>query len=147
MADKVDGPRIVVGVDGSQPSRLALRWAVRQAELTGSTVDAIHAWDMPIAYSMGSVVADPDELEKAAEQVLADTVLEEVGAHPAVPVRGRVAMGNTAAVLIRAASGANLLVVGSRGHGGFVGALLGSVSQHCVHHATCPVVVVRDPQH
>jgi nucleotide-binding universal stress UspA family protein len=145
MADIVKKPRIVVGIDGSQASRLALRWAVRQAELTGATVDAIHTWDMPAFYGVVPVTVNPDELEKAAEEVVASTVLDVVGAHPPVSVRSRVAQGNPAAVLIRAARDAELLVVGSRGHGGFVGALLGSVGQHCVHHAPCPVVVIRGP--
>ena len=143
MADTVTGRRIVVGIDGSQPSRLALQWAMRQAELTGATVDAIHAWDMPPINDPALVVVMPDDLKNAAERVVADTILEVAGAHPAVPVRGRAVQGYPATVLIRAAQDADLLVVGSRGHGGFVGALLGSVSQHCVHHATCPVVVIR----
>jgi nucleotide-binding universal stress UspA family protein len=91
-------------------------------------------------------VVDPDELEKAAERVVANAVVDVAGAHPSVPVRGRALQGNPAAVLIRAARDAELLVVGSRGHGGFVGALLGSVGQHCVHHASCPVVIIRGPE-
>ena len=102
-------PRIVAGVDGSPSSLAAMRWAVRQAELTGATVDAISA---------------------------------TVGASR-VRVSAQVKEGNAAQVLLDAASGADLLVVGSRGHGGFAEALLGSVSQHCVHHAPCAVVVVR----
>jgi nucleotide-binding universal stress UspA family protein len=133
----------VVGIDGSQPSRLALQWAMRQAELTGATVDAIHAWDVPAIYGMTPLVVMPDGMENAAERMVTDTVLEEAGAHPVVSVRGRAVRGHPAAVLIGAAGGADLLVVGSRGHGGFAGALLGSVSQHCIHHATCPVVVIR----
>ena len=137
--------RIVVGIDGSQPSRLALQWAMRQAKLTGATVDAIHVWDTPAIYGQTPAVVMPDVMENAAERLVADTILEVAGAHPAVPVRGRAVQGYPAAVLIGAAQDADLLVVGSRGHGGFVGALLGSVSQHCIHHATCPVVVIRGP--
>lgn len=147
MADTVNERRIVVGVDGSEPSKLALRWAVRQAELTGATVDAVHAWQMPVTFGMAPVFVSADELAKAGEQMLVDTVSEVVGAHPPVTVRARVVQGHPASVLIRAAQDAELLVLGSRGHGGFVGALLGSVSQHCVHHAHCPVVVIRGPHH
>jgi nucleotide-binding universal stress UspA family protein len=75
--------------------------------------------------------------------MLTDT-LNELGIEPPVTVRATVAEGHPADVLVRAARGADLLVVGSRGHGGFAGSLLGSVSQYCVHHAACPVLVVRD---
>ena len=143
MADLENAQRIVVGIDGSQPSRLALQWAMRQAELTGATVDAIHVWDVPAVYGMTPLVVMPDDMENAAERMVTDTVLEVAGAHPAVSVHGRAVRGYPAAVLLGAAQGADLLVVGSRGHGGFVGALLGSVSQLCIHHATCPVVVIR----
>ena len=135
----------MVGFDGSQPSRLALQWAVRQAELTGATVEAIHTWDVPANIGIAPVAVDLDVMEQAAQHVMANGVSEVERRHASVPVRGRVVQGNAAAVLIRAARDADLLVVGSRGHGGFVGALLGSVSQHCVHHATCPVVVIRGP--
>ena len=147
MGGMADTPerRIVVGIDGSQPSRLALQWAMRQGELTGATVDVIHAWEMPLIYGTVPVVVMPDDMEVVAEGLVADTISAVAGTGPAMPVRGRAVHGNPAAVLIEAAQDADLLVVGSRGHGGFVGALLGSVSQHCVHHATCPVVVVRSP--
>jgi nucleotide-binding universal stress UspA family protein len=141
-----DDRRIVVGVDGSQTSRLALQWAMRQAKLTGATVDAILAWEMPPTYGMPPVAVLPDDLEDAAKRVVTDAVSQVADAHPGVSVHGRTMQGNAAAVLIRAAEDADLLVVGNRGHGGFVGALLGSVSQHCVHHATCPVVVIRSPR-
>ncbi|MFC7483306.1 universal stress protein [Luedemannella flava] len=88
-------------------------------------------------------MVDGEDLADAAQQSLAGVVGEASAAYPDVVVRQRVLRGHPAAVLIDAASRADLLVVGSHGHGGFVGALLGSVSQHCAHHATCPVVVVR----
>lgn len=130
---------------GRQPSRLAMQWAMRQPELTGATADAIHAWYVPVSYGTVPIVVMADDVEVVAEGLMADTISGAAGTDPAVPVRGRVVMGNPAAVLIGAAQDASLLVVGSRGHGGFVGALLGSVSQHCVHHASCPVVVIRSP--
>jgi nucleotide-binding universal stress UspA family protein len=145
MVDIVKARRIVVGVDGSVPSKLALRWAVRQATLTGAMVDAIHTWDVPTTFDMPPVFVNPTEIEKNAEQTLVDAVSDVVGAHCPVAVRARVVQGHPASVLLRTSRNAALLVLGSRGRGGFVGALLGSVSQHCVHHATCPVVVVRAP--
>jgi nucleotide-binding universal stress UspA family protein len=134
--------RIVVGVDGSEPSRAALRWAVRQAELTGAEVEAVLAWHYPSAYGWAPSV-DVD-LGSLAGVALADILAEVLGQEPAVTVRSSVVEGPTAPVLLDAAKGADLLVVGSRGHGGFAGALLGSVSQHCVQHGRCPVVVIRD---
>ncbi len=142
-----DTSRIVVGVDGSAASRAAFRWAVRQAELTGATVQAMTAWQYPVAsggYAWAPVsVLDSTDLQEAAEKTLADEVSEVVGSRTDITVRPEAVEGNPAQVLLEAAADADLLVVGSRGHGGFASALLGSVSQHCVHHANCPVVIIR----
>lgn len=137
--------RIVVGVDGSESSAQALRWAVRQARLTGSALEAVSSWEYPAYYGWGGTVLDDTaaDLEGNARQMLAEAVREAAGAHPGVDIRTRVECGVPARVLLDAAEGAALLVVGSRGRGGFVGALLGSVGQHCVQHAPCPVVIVR----
>ncbi len=137
------GRRIVVGVDGSGPSKAALAWAVRQARLTGAVVEAVIGWEFPTTYGYPVPVSDVN-WEELAENVLADAVAEVAGAAGQVEISRKVAEGNAAQVLLDASAGAELLVVGSRGHGGFVEALLGSVGQHCVHHATCPVVVIRD---
>ena len=135
--------RIVVGVDGSLSSREALRWAVRQAMLTGSVVDAVIAWHDPASYAgYGWLIADTCKADDAAE-TLTEAVDSTIAAGSAVTVRQRVVEGTAARVLLDAARGADLLVVGSRGHGGFAGMLLGSVSQHCVVHAPCPVVIIR----
>jgi nucleotide-binding universal stress UspA family protein len=142
-----DVPRIVVGVDGSAASRAAFRWAVRQAELTGATVQAITAWQYPVAtggYAWAPVaVLDCNDLQEAAEKTLADEISEVVGARTDIKLLPQAVEGNPAQVLLDATAGADLLVVGSRGHGGFASALLGSVSQHCVHHAACPVLIIR----
>ena len=142
-----DTSRIVVGVDGSAASRAAFRWAVRQAELTGATVQAMTAWQYPVAsggYAWAPVaVLDSTDLQEAAEKTLTDEVSEVVGTRTDITVRPQAVEGNPAQVLLEAAADADLLVVGSRGHGGFAGALLGSVSQHCVHHANCPVLIIR----
>jgi nucleotide-binding universal stress UspA family protein len=142
-------PRIVVGVDGSPSSRAALVWAVRQAELTGASVEAVIAWHYPVLVGgvpfapMGAVyTADYGEF---AATVLNGVLLETVDPDGPVKVSSTVREGNAAQVLLEASVGADLLVVGSRGHGGFTEAMLGSVSQACVHHARCPVVIVRAP--
>jgi nucleotide-binding universal stress UspA family protein len=134
--------RLVVGVDGSASSRAALRWAVRQAELTGGTVAAITVWNYPIFYGM-EIAGAFDDIQHAAERVLAETV-DTIKDTP-VRIRQEVIQGNTAQVLLEAATDADLLVVGTRGHGGFAGALLGSVSNQCAQHAPCPVVIVPEP--
>ena len=136
--------RIVVGVDGSVPSMEALTWAVRQAELTGAVVEAVIAWDFPMYYGYAAPAIDVD-WDGIATQVVTKAIAEVAARSLATAViRPKVVQGNAAEVLLQAAAGADLLVVGSRGHGGFVEALLGSVGQHAVHHAKCPVVVIRD---
>ena len=135
--------RIVVGVDGSDSAQRALDWALRHAALTGAVVDAVLAWQYPVNY--GWVMTDQDaQLSDLARQTLDKAIAEASHVAPDVVVRGHVVEQNPARALLDACEGADLLVVGSRGHGGFVGALLGSVSQHCVHHAPCPVLVMRD---
>jgi nucleotide-binding universal stress UspA family protein len=134
---------IVVGVDGSVPSKAALAWAVQQARLTGAVVEAVIAWEFPATYGYPVLVSDVN-WEELAGQVVTDAIGEVCGSAGDVAVRHKVVEGNAAQVLVAASAGAELLVVGSRGHGGFVEALLGSVGQHCVHHATCPVVVIRE---
>ena len=138
---------LVVGVDGSRQSIDALRWAARQARITGARLDAVIAWQYPIAASgLGFVPAaeiDDIDYEGLAAATLS-TAIDQAGDIPAtVEIRQIVASGDASTVLLRAAEGADLLVVGSRGHGTFAEALLGSVSNRCVHHATCPVVVMR----
>ena len=149
MPEQPDGKghRIVAGVDGSASSVEALRWAVWQAGLTGGTVDAVIAWQPPAASGLawGLSVADETDYGEIAAKVLADAVGQAVHAGSKARVRPVVAEGNAAEVLLDAADGADLLVVGCRGHGGFARALLGSVSQHCTHHSRCPVVVIRGP--
>jgi nucleotide-binding universal stress UspA family protein len=135
--------RIVVGVDGSPSSREALRWAVRQAALNGSVVDAVIAWHDPASYAgYAWLIADTCGADLAAK-TLSETVDNAIPAGSTVVVRQRVIEGHAARVLLDAAHGADLLVVGSHGRGGFTGMLLGSVSQHCAHHSPCPVVITR----
>jgi nucleotide-binding universal stress UspA family protein len=136
--------RIVVGVDGSETSKQALRWAVHQAELTGDTLEAITTWHIPSA-AYGAPVPLPTgyDFQQMSQQTLDDAVHEVLGDDPAVKASTMVTEGQAAHTLLEAAKGADLLVVGSRGHGSLTGMLLGSVSEHCVAHSPCPVVVVR----
>jgi nucleotide-binding universal stress UspA family protein len=136
--------RIVVGVDGSVHSQEALRWAIGQARLTGQPVEAVTSWSIPVDYGIGGAGAiSAYDWEGAATDTLKDTVAHVVEPPDADRVSQRVVMGHPARVLLDAAEDAALLVVGSRGRGGFTGMLLGSVSQHVVARAACPVVVVR----
>jgi nucleotide-binding universal stress UspA family protein len=143
-------PRIVVGVDGSLTSDTARRWAVGQAQLTGGTVDAVIAWHCPppiVGFGMVPIGAyDSSPFRELADKTVA-AAISRAGTARDVTVHAVVQEGNVAHVLLTVAEGADLLVVGSRGHGGFAGLLLGSVSQHSVHHAPCPVVVIRDSEH
>lgn len=132
---------IVVGVDGSAGSVCALRWALEQAQLSGATVQAINAWEYPNMYGSYPLASDID-WRSNAQQIL-DVALNAVVGLDTAKVSTTVVEGHPATVLLEASVGAELLVVGNRGHGGFVEALLGSVSQHVITHATCPVVVIR----
>jgi len=135
--------RIVVGVDGSVSSKAALAWALRQASLTGAVVEAVTAWDFPAVTGYPVGVGGVD-WEGMATQALSDAIAGVAAGAESAKITSRVMKGNPAQLLLQESAGADLLVVGSRGHGGFVEALLGSTGQHCVQHATCPVVVIRD---
>jgi nucleotide-binding universal stress UspA family protein len=135
-------PRIVVGVDGFEPSTAALRWAIHQAKLTGAVVEAVTAWHTPAGTGLVSPGDMPD-YQDAARADLCEAITEVCAVGPDVQVCPRVVEGRAGQVLVDAAEEAELLVIGSRGHGGLTGASLGSVGQFCVHHAPCPVVIMR----
>ena len=139
--------RIVAGVDGSASSLAALRWAVRQAELTGAAVEAVIAWRYPVLpVPVGpapAAVIDPADFEKTADMTVTEAIHAVAGSGSNVQVSAQVREGDAAQILIAAAAGADLLVVGSRGHGGFTEALLGSVSTSLLQHAPCPVGIVH----
>jgi nucleotide-binding universal stress UspA family protein len=143
----MDG-RIVVGVDGSAESVAALVWAVAEARLRSATLHVITAWHVPFyAYSAFPGMALPQdlgqELERSAKELQAVAMREAIADEGGVRVEAHVIQGQATSALLEAARGADMLVVGSRGLGGFGELLLGSVSQQCAHHATCPVVIVR----
>jgi nucleotide-binding universal stress UspA family protein len=130
---------IVVGVDGSEGSKRALAWAAHYAGLVDARLRPLMAWQDPANYGFPAYYDDVD-LEKQALQKLQDVVTEVLGDAEADL---RVEHAHPAAALIEASQEAQLLVVAQHGHGEFHDRLLGSISQHCVHHAHCPVVVVR----
>jgi nucleotide-binding universal stress UspA family protein len=141
--------RVIVGVDGSETARKAVRWAAREAKLRGMKLELVSAWEIP-TYSYVSGYGFPaisEEMTKSltarAEGHLAEALDEARAEAREVQIETIAAEGQPAKVLVEVAKGANLLVVGSRGLGGFRELLLGSVSQQCAQHATCPVVIVR----
>ncbi|MGC9665173.1 universal stress protein [Planosporangium sp. 12N6] len=137
---------VLVGVDGSPAGEVAVAFAFAEAALRGSGLAALYAWTDPAWYDLSGmqfVATDPTRLEAEAERVLAEPVARWHERYPEVPVRFRLVRGRAPQALIEASAGAQLVVVGSRGRGGFTGLLLGSVSQALLHHAACPVAVVR----
>jgi nucleotide-binding universal stress UspA family protein len=136
--------RIVVGVDGSPASVAALEWAAHQAELTGAALEVLMTWEWPTSYGWTLPISSEFDPEHDSETTLAELLGPVRKAHPGVVIEASVLEGHPAPVLVKASEGADLLVVGSRGHGEFTGMLLGSVSEHCVSNAHCPVLVFRD---
>lgn len=139
---------IVVGVDGSRHAAAALRAAIRQAELTDSLVHVVLAWEWPSIFSVPEPPPGQEGLtfEEQAERRLDAAVEEVVGPEPQPRIRKRVVQGSPTQVLLDAAQDASLLVVGSRGYGGFKGIMLGSVSQHLAQYAPCSVLIVRSDE-
>ena len=150
MADEVSEPenRIVVGVEGSGGARAALRWAIKEARHRGAYVDVVTAYSttyVPASPDFNYVPLDPIDLE-AEVQRMQDSIIDEVLAEVdsgGVEVKRRMVRGRAADTLIAESANAAMLVVGSRGRGGFRGLLLGSVSQQIAQHGSCPVVIVR----
>ncbi|MFD9486770.1 universal stress protein [Streptomyces sp. NPDC059991] len=143
MDTNIGNPRVVVGVDGSEASHEALRWAVRHARLIRATVDAVAAYDVPGAAGWSAPAVDADLDEEQARKDLADEIHAVLVQAEDVALTSHVVRGNPAEVLIGASGDAALLVVGNRGRGGFARLLLGSVSLQCAQHASCPVVIIR----
>ncbi|MGH9047533.1 MAG: universal stress protein [Acidimicrobiales bacterium] len=135
---------VVVGVDGSKASSEALVWAAEEARLRGATLRVVHAWSLPMLNSAEYVPAEViEEAPAAAEESLAAQVTDVLGSSPEIGMEHEVRQGPPARVILEAARDAELVVVGSRGRGGFSGLLLGSVSAQVAHHAACPVTIVR----
>jgi nucleotide-binding universal stress UspA family protein len=141
--------QIVVGVDGSEHSVDALRWAAEEARLRGATLKVVASFATPIMSTGYEVAApDPSDLAAASNTMLGaaiDTIREE-GVLDGIDVVTEALEGHAGEQLIRLSADADLLVVGARGHGGFLGLLMGSVTTYVVNHAVCPVVVVRSAE-
>jgi nucleotide-binding universal stress UspA family protein len=137
---------IVVGVDGSPSSRKALTWAAAEAADHGADLVVLNVWEHTLLPPAGTVSVSehyvPEPSQRTAEELL-QVIKEELGENPPVLVKPQVKQGRPAKVLIEESAAANLLVVGERGHGGFAGLVLGSVSQHVAAYAKCPVTVVH----
>ncbi|MGW4458021.1 universal stress protein [Streptomyces albidoflavus] len=144
-------PVIVAGVDGSPTSREALRWAAEEARLRTATLRVVCGWEWSSPFNLigpaleyAAPDADTPSMEELTRAKAEEVVGETLGEEPGVPVEVRVVQGPATRVLVDASEGATLIVVGTRGHSGLKGAVLGSVSRHVTQHARCNVVVVRD---
>jgi len=134
---------VVVGVDGSEASKSALRWSKLMATATNSTIDAVLVFQYPVAASGWAPAPADWNSGDDAQKTLTATVDEVFGADRPLGMRLIVREGDAARVLLHESADAQMLIIGSRGHGGFMGLLLGSVSAKCAEHATCPVLVLH----
>jgi nucleotide-binding universal stress UspA family protein len=146
-SEKIEQGLVVVGVDGSPHSVAALHWAARYAAATGAAVRAVHAWHYPDGLAPAGMAPDLTQQETQAlmRRSLDEAIAEVYPGQVPAQVEAQLGFGHAAQVLIDMSKDADLLVVGGSGHGGFTGMLLGSVSNHCMHGALCPVTVVRGP--
>jgi len=140
MTDTMTTPLVVVGTDGSGEAAKAVEWAADYVRRTGGTLEIVTTWSWPMTY--GAPTGIPNYSPDVDAHDVADKAVAEAGL-PHDRIRTTVVNGQAAQVLCQRSADADLLIVGSRGHGGFAGMLLGSVSNYCVHHAGCPVVVIR----
>jgi nucleotide-binding universal stress UspA family protein len=137
--------KIVVGVDGSESSVLALRWAAHYGALLAARLEVVMAWEYPATFGWTSIAPDWNPADDV-RQVLTESAQAAFGDQLPVGVQFEVRQGGAAKVLLDASPGATMLVVGSRGHGGFTGLLLGSVSANVAEHAPCPVLIIHGDQ-
>ena len=142
-ANETSTHQIVVGVDGSESSKEALRWAAKLAPSLGATIHAISAWEYPVVFSMEGVLPSSWQPDATAKEVLHDTLEAVFAKNLPEGLKSSISQGHPTFVLLDASTGAEMLIVGSRGMGGFKGLLLGSVSSACAEHAKCPVLVVH----
>jgi nucleotide-binding universal stress UspA family protein len=146
--------KIIVGVDGSEQSRAALDWAWKEAKLWSAALHIVHAWVYPYGYGHRVTIAEPVELVKLDASHLLEHEVSELrarkgagdGDDDGVEVHAHLIEGSPTEVILRESKDADLIVVGSRGRGGFLSLMLGSVAHQVSNHATCPVVVVRTPE-
>jgi len=135
--------RIVVGVDGTEGSERALRWAIHEAAARGGLVTAVTAWTWADLDS--AAITGPDEARRHVEEMLGKLIVKALNDDPRVPVATQVVCGGAGEILVATARDADLLVLGSHGHGRLFHAVVGSVAEECIRRATCPVVVLPVP--
>jgi nucleotide-binding universal stress UspA family protein len=140
---KLSPGRIVVGIDGSAASVDALDWAGRQAQMAHLSLELIIAWDWPVTYGWGIALPDDYDPSQGLSEIVGKAADGLRAKYPDVEITTRVTKGHPGALLVDAAKGADLLVVGSRGHSELVGMLIGSVGEYCATHARGPVLVHR----
>lgn len=143
MKEKNANRVIIVGVDGSESSKNALRWAARLAPSLNATIHAIVAWEYPIVFGLEGGIPGIWKPDETAKEILSNTLDSVFGKERPTGLKGSISQGHPTFVLLDASEGAEMLIVGSRGLGGFAGLLLGSVSSSCAEHAKCPVLVVH----
>ena len=136
---------IAVGVDDSPECEPALAYAFEQAAAYGDALRAVHAWKLPAHPLAPEITYDVEEVREARRRVMREMLADARGRHPEVPVREEIVYGHPVDALVQASRGADLVVVGSHGRGALGAAMLGSVSRGVLHHAECPVAVVRSP--
>jgi nucleotide-binding universal stress UspA family protein len=146
MVDSNASPTIVVGVDGSEDSLQALRWAAHHALLTGGKVRAVTGWEVPATIVLSPTYTEAD-YARDAQETLQRSVRDALGPDPGVPVVTQLVQDRPARALVNEAEQADLLVIGRHGRGELPGVHLGTVASYCIHHAPCPVVVVRKTTH
>ena len=145
MAEFNSKGRVVVGIDGSPASDVALEWAANEAMIRHAVLEIVYVWSLP-NMGYGGFVAQLDDFEKDAKVLLDDVEAGAKKRYPTLKIEAYLLQGPPAPAHIERGKLADLLVVGSRGHGGFTGLMLGSVSQQLVHHAVFPIVVIHPPQ-
>lgn len=141
--EKKTNQTIVVGVDGSESSKEALRWAARLAPSLKATIHAVVAWEYPILLGADGGMPSTWKPDETAKEILTNTLDEVFGKERPVGLEASISQGHPTFVLLDASKDAEMLIVGSRGLGGFAGLLVGSVSSTCAEHAKCPVLVVH----
>ncbi|HUO47753.1 MAG TPA: universal stress protein [Acidimicrobiales bacterium] len=141
--DPTDALRVVVGVDSSDSSKRALRWAARHAELIGAPLEVVHCWHLADEHAWIQPLPPPADPTGIAQQAIDDMVHEAVRPDQVVSVKTLVVEGHAAKTLVEMVDANTILVVGDRGFGGIDGLLIGSTSRQCTAHAPCTVVVVR----
>jgi len=148
-ATESSGGLIVVGVDGSDSSIDALHWAAAQAKRTGSALRVMATWAYPSSLGWAPSWPEDWDPQKETENALTKVIEDALGSDPGIEVSQLVVEGHAAQVLVKASEDADLMVVGSRGHGAFTGMLLGSVSEYLATHCRCPVLIVhyKDKDH